>query len=62
VSAGGPFIVSVEGLDEHVVCASLEQALEVAELLSQRHQRRVIVHEQGATYHAAIVGPGSDQA
>ena len=54
--------MSVEGLDEHVVCATLEQALEVAGLLSQQHQRRVIVQEQGATYHAAIVGPGSDQA
>jgi len=58
VSPGAPFIVSVERLDVHVVCESLEQALEMAELLSQDHQRRVFVQEQGATYHSAIVGRG----
>ena len=51
MSPEGPFIVSVEGLDEHVVCATLEQALQVAELLSQQHHWREFVQEQGATYY-----------
>jgi len=54
--------VSLEGLDEHVVCAGLEQALEVAELLSQQHQRGIIVQEQGAAEPRLIVGSKPDQA
>jgi len=55
--SGGVFIVSLEGVDLHVVCVSVEQALEQAEALSQQRQRRVIVQEENHTEIAAMLGP-----
>ena len=52
-----PFIVTVEGSAVHIVCGTLEQALEQAELLSQQHQRRVLVQEEGAAKPIASVEP-----
>jgi len=51
------FIVTVEGSAVHVVCGTLEQALEQAELLSQQQQRRVLVQEEGAAKAIATVEP-----
>jgi len=55
--SGGVFIVSLEGVDLHVVCVSVEQALEQAEALSQQRQRRVIV--QGGEPHRDSCDVGS---
>ena len=52
-----PFIVTVEGSAVHVVCDTLEQAREQAELLSQQQQRRVLVQEEGAAKPIATVEP-----
>jgi hypothetical protein len=38
--------IAVEGLPVRVLCASLEQALEQAELLSKQRQRRVLLHHE----------------
>jgi len=46
----------------HVVCDTLEQAREQAELLSQQRQRRVLVQEEGAAKPIASVEPPEDNS
>ena len=43
-------------------CDTLEQAREQAELLSQQHQRRVLVQEEGAAKPIASVEPPEDNS
>ena len=57
-----PFLVTVQGSAVHVVCDTLEQAREQAELLSQQRQRRVLVQEEGAAKPIASVGPPEDNS